>query len=745
MSRQQQQQEMRLHKCHQVSCSNGGGGGRRKETGAWADTRRHSQVSDARRKEPDNQHQHHHHCCQAASETRLSLDDEGRSWASSASKSDQSSMSSSRTSRSSATSSNRLVDDGESVCLECAAHREDDDEDLELGGRGRVCRRCSGTRDEQAAAPLGGASGCASNRHAATQHEPASQCSSILGGGANTSITNELDDMSSSCAATQNASSSVFGRIVDAEALDTVEASAQEDETEQTDNAVNEDELCNDDDDDDNNSGLRRKLWSGHTTSHQRDRTTGKGCGCKAVAEQRAARTIAGVHARTSSKDAVSHSKSMLECQASCDSAGLCIKCGAQVARAHASCMHPAASSRSMPCNKASCGDAETRDSASSLLSFDGAGRPQQEARATPSKVKASPKQQRAASQCPTTLAASHVSAGQPSATGTTSTTLYSANTNSVGSLLQVQQQQQQQATNLQTLPTSTLNAHQQQQKLRNKSPSYASCATGRGSRATLLGSTAIPLIVSGGQQVGNNIQATSSSRTMDSNRTTLMLVVVVTVFLIVEVPVALVTIAHVVLNLFDVFRDVEVSSWLEYIKLFTNFFIMISYSVNFTIYCSMSKKFRETFRDLFFCGRASESKHAKRILYQSQAAQSQYEPYTQNHHQFAPPASSVALNNSNSGYHARSQARNSVIATTIAANNHTNHNHLMSAPSARAAAHSNGRSCEFLNAKPADNYLQQQQQKQQKKQQRGQTHNEHNNKKQIPFQQSAQGPKCDV
>ncbi|KAG9508671.1 Sex peptide receptor [Fragariocoptes setiger] len=98
------------------------------------------------------------------------------------------------------------------------------------------------------------------------------------------------------------------------------------------------------------------------------------------------------------------------------------------------------------------------------------------------------------------------------------------------------------------------------------------------------------------------NSKARQSRRTHDSNRTTLMLIVVVTVFLIVEIPVACSTIAHVVLNSFDLFRDVEYHN-LNYIKLCTNFLIMLSYPVNFGVYCSMSRKFRQTFKDLFIEG----------------------------------------------------------------------------------------------------------------------------------------------
>lgn len=206
--------------------------------------------------------------------------------------------------------------------------------------------------------------------------------------------------------------------------------------------------------------------------------------------------------------------------------------------------------------------------------------------------------------------------------TTTTTTTLYSANTNSIGSLLQVTQP-------VGTSSNGNSKNHNRGIKpdtvpIRTKSPSFAS-STGRGSRATLLGvpgvsnsalnSTALPLIISSGRMVTTATPA--SMRTMDSNRTTLMLIVVVTVFLMVEVPVAIVTILHVMLNLFDVFKDIQIGTSLDYIKLFTNFFIAISYSVNFSIYCSMSKKFRETFRDLFMCGRRNR-RRAEKLLYRN-------------------------------------------------------------------------------------------------------------------------------
>lgn len=85
------------------------------------------------------------------------------------------------------------------------------------------------------------------------------------------------------------------------------------------------------------------------------------------------------------------------------------------------------------------------------------------------------------------------------------------------------------------------------------------------------------------------------------SNRTTLMLIVVVTVFLAVEVPSATVTTLHVTSTAFGIWGDDErLKSLISYTKLYSNFLIMISYSLNFYIYCSMSFAFRQTFRSMF-------------------------------------------------------------------------------------------------------------------------------------------------
>lgn len=88
--------------------------------------------------------------------------------------------------------------------------------------------------------------------------------------------------------------------------------------------------------------------------------------------------------------------------------------------------------------------------------------------------------------------------------------------------------------------------------------------------------------------------------RIRDSNCTTLMLIVVVTVFLVVEIPLAVVTVLHIISNSGLDILDYSIANVLI---LFTNFFIIVSYPINFAIYCGMSRQFRETFKELFIRG----------------------------------------------------------------------------------------------------------------------------------------------
>ena len=82
-----------------------------------------------------------------------------------------------------------------------------------------------------------------------------------------------------------------------------------------------------------------------------------------------------------------------------------------------------------------------------------------------------------------------------------------------------------------------------------------------------------------------------------DANCTTLMLIVVVTVFLIVEIPLAVITALHIISSAIIEFLDYRLANLFI---LFANFFLMVSYPINFAIYCGMSRQFRETFKEIF-------------------------------------------------------------------------------------------------------------------------------------------------
>ncbi|CAG2105765.1 unnamed protein product [Medioppia subpectinata] len=92
----------------------------------------------------------------------------------------------------------------------------------------------------------------------------------------------------------------------------------------------------------------------------------------------------------------------------------------------------------------------------------------------------------------------------------------------------------------------------------------------------------------------------TESKNIRDSNSTTYMLIVVVTVFLMVEFPMAVATLIHVLANTAIIPFPEENFKYLKITVLITNFIIMLSFPLNFAIYCGMSRQFRETFSQLF-------------------------------------------------------------------------------------------------------------------------------------------------
>ncbi|XP_005107231.1 sex peptide receptor isoform X2 [Aplysia californica] len=90
----------------------------------------------------------------------------------------------------------------------------------------------------------------------------------------------------------------------------------------------------------------------------------------------------------------------------------------------------------------------------------------------------------------------------------------------------------------------------------------------------------------------------TESRKLKESNCTTLMLVAVVGLFLLVEFPLGLLMVFLIIDQTFHV--AVMRKDLMPTLSLFSNFFILLSYPLNFFIYCGMSKQFRETFKRLF-------------------------------------------------------------------------------------------------------------------------------------------------
>lgn len=89
--------------------------------------------------------------------------------------------------------------------------------------------------------------------------------------------------------------------------------------------------------------------------------------------------------------------------------------------------------------------------------------------------------------------------------------------------------------------------------------------------------------------------------RLKENNSTTFMLVAVVGLFLIVEIPLAVLIVINIVENTFGLqLTNLEHKAIAGFL---INFFILLSYPLNFFIYCGMSRQFRETFKRLFVPG----------------------------------------------------------------------------------------------------------------------------------------------
>jgi len=100
--------------------------------------------------------------------------------------------------------------------------------------------------------------------------------------------------------------------------------------------------------------------------------------------------------------------------------------------------------------------------------------------------------------------------------------------------------------------------------------------------------------------------------RLAESNSTTLMLIVVVGVFLLVEFPMAVIFVMLIISNLFEL--DVFDPSSSSIASSVVNLCILFSYLINFFIYCAMSRQFRETFCGLFVRREASPNRGSRVI-----------------------------------------------------------------------------------------------------------------------------------
>lgn len=91
------------------------------------------------------------------------------------------------------------------------------------------------------------------------------------------------------------------------------------------------------------------------------------------------------------------------------------------------------------------------------------------------------------------------------------------------------------------------------------------------------------------------------------------MLVAVVGLFLLVEFPLGIIMTLFVADNTFELnlFSD-EIYGIMTSMS---NFFILLSYPLNFFIYCGMSRQFRETFKRLFKGGPMPADKECSQYM----------------------------------------------------------------------------------------------------------------------------------
>ncbi|KAL3884528.1 hypothetical protein ACJMK2_024662 [Sinanodonta woodiana] len=103
------------------------------------------------------------------------------------------------------------------------------------------------------------------------------------------------------------------------------------------------------------------------------------------------------------------------------------------------------------------------------------------------------------------------------------------------------------------------------------------------------------------------------SKKLKDSNCTTLMLVAVVGLFLLVEFPLGIIMTIYIADNTFQL--ALFIPETYSVMTLISNFFILVSYPLNFVVYCAMSRQFRETFKRLFTGGQSLEERDCSQYM----------------------------------------------------------------------------------------------------------------------------------
>uniref|UniRef100_A0A7E4V641 G_PROTEIN_RECEP_F1_2 domain-containing protein n=1 Tax=Panagrellus redivivus TaxID=6233 RepID=A0A7E4V641_PANRE len=104
--------------------------------------------------------------------------------------------------------------------------------------------------------------------------------------------------------------------------------------------------------------------------------------------------------------------------------------------------------------------------------------------------------------------------------------------------------------------------------------------------------------------------RAREAQRQIDSNSTSLMLVMVVSIFLVVNLPQAIFMGLLCVYNTFGIQNRLLEGMFPVAFMLASNMLVMLTYPINFGIYCFMSSSFRQTFRQLFCRGRGRFGPH---------------------------------------------------------------------------------------------------------------------------------------